>query len=141
MKFTFTININTARFVSAENTQHAQGPVQFSYFYHPQTKFAKVMFSQTSGSGGAHPPGQTPPAQRMLGYTPLPNACWDTPPLMDTTGCGQQAGGTHPTGMHSCLLILTYGNYKRRLLCSCTYLITILRCCGMHLSEVLGYQI
>ena len=28
------------------------------------------------------PPGQTPPAQCMLGY-------------------GQQAGGTHPTGMHS----------------------------------------
>ena len=28
-------------------------------------------------------PGQTPPAQCMLGY-------------------GQQAGGTHPTGMHSC---------------------------------------
>ena len=31
-----------------------------------------------------HPPGKTPPAQCMLGY-------------------GQQAGGTHPTGMHSCL--------------------------------------
>ena len=29
------------------------------------------------------PPGQTPPAQSMLGY-------------------GQQAIGTHPTGMHSC---------------------------------------
>ena len=25
-----------------------------------------------------HPPGQTPPAQWMLGYTPLPSACWDT---------------------------------------------------------------
>ena len=22
---------------------------------------------------------------------------------MDTTGCGQQAGDTHPTGMHTCL--------------------------------------
>ena len=29
---------------------------------------------------GRHPPGQTPSAQCMLGYTPLPSACWDTPP-------------------------------------------------------------
>ena len=49
-------------------------------FYCPQTKFAKVMFSQVSV---CPPPGRhTPPA--------------------DTTGYGQQAGGTHPTGMHSC---------------------------------------
>ena len=34
---------------------------------------------------GQTPPGQTPPVQCMLGY-------------------GQQAGGTHPTGMHSCLI-------------------------------------
>ena len=35
---------------------------------------------------GRHPPGQThPPAHCMLGY-------------------GQQAGGTHPTGMHSCFI-------------------------------------
>ena len=40
------------------------------------------------------PPGRHPPAQCMLGYTPLCSACWDT---------GQQAGCTHPTGMHSCL--------------------------------------
>ena len=25
------------------------------------------------------------------------------PPPRDTTGYGQQAGGTHPTGMHSCV--------------------------------------
>ena len=121
MKFTYTININTARFVSAENTQ---GPVQFSYFCRPQTKFAKVMFSQVSvcqrrggvclwfrGATapwadtprqtpplGRHPPadtspGRPPPAQHMLGYTPLPSACrdthtplpsacWDTPPSL-----------------------------------------------------------
>ena len=50
------------------------------------------MFSQVSVHKGGclpqcmlgyTPPGQTPPAQCMLGY-------------------GQQAGGTHPTGMHSC---------------------------------------
>ena len=28
------------------------------------------------------------------------------PPQWDTTGYGQQAGGTHPTGMHSCLNII-----------------------------------
>ena len=28
-------------------------------------------------------------------------------PLSDTMGCGQQAGGTHPTGMHSCLTIIS----------------------------------
>ena len=61
------------------------------------------------------PPGQTSP----WAYIPLPSACWDTnspcsvhagihtspiptPPHADTTGYGQQAGGTYPTGMHSC---------------------------------------
>ena len=63
-------------------------------YYRPQTKFAKVMFSQVSvcplGGGGwvvlcvsasgpgggdvchthTRPPGQIPPAQCMLGYTP-----------------------------------------------------------------------
>ena len=33
-----------------------------------------------------------------LGRPPLP-------PPSDTTGYGQQAGGTHPTGMHSCFII------------------------------------
>ena len=28
------------------------------------------------------------------------------PPPSDTTGYGQRAGGTHPTGMHSCQIIL-----------------------------------
>ena len=45
----------------------------------------------------------------MLGYTPprqtppdadTPQA--DTPPAQCMLGYGQQAGGTHPTGMHSC---------------------------------------
>ena len=27
---------------------------------------------------------------------------WAEPPLDDTTGYGQRAGSTHPTGMHSC---------------------------------------
>ena len=49
------------------------------------------------------PPGRHPPAQCMLGYTrPLHSACWDTPPVQCMLGYGQQVGGTHPTGMHSC---------------------------------------
>ena len=51
---------------------------------------------------GRQPPGQTPP----LGQTPT----WaDTPPWQTPPPCaahagryGQQAGGTHPTGMQSC---------------------------------------
>ena len=48
--------------------------------------------------GGLHPGGWAD--------TPgLPTGVWaDTPPrdTCDTTGYGQQAGGTHPTGMYSC---------------------------------------
>ena len=33
--------------------------------------------------------------------TPLPSACWDTPPSTATA-----ADGTHPTGMHSCYFYL-----------------------------------
>ena len=125
-------------------------------FYRPQTKFAKVMFSQVpvcpqgvggvclwsqavSASGpqrrGRHSPGQTPPysVQTPPGQTPpwadtpsqtdVPTG--QTPPLGKTAplgghslgrhtspgqtspvqcmlGYGQQAGGTHATGMHSC---------------------------------------
>ena len=76
-----------------------------SDFYRPQTKFAKVScfhrcLSVHWGAAplhagihtlpladttllGRHPPAQTPPGQCMLGY-------------------GQQAGGMHPSGMHSC---------------------------------------
>ena len=57
-------------------------------YYRPQTRFAKVMFSQVSvcpqgGAGGVcapmhvgiHPPwAGTPPGR----YTPLFSACWDT---------------------------------------------------------------
>ena len=35
---------------------------------------------------------------------------WADPPpqdTSDTTGYSQQAGGTHPTGMHSCLSIVS----------------------------------
>ena len=64
-------------------------------------KFVEVMFSQVSAcphgggvgclplvpGGGLRHPGQTP---------------WQTPPVQCMLGYGQQAGGMHPTGMHSC---------------------------------------
>ena len=37
---------------------------------------------------------------RELGRPPWPPDTWDT------TGYGQRAGGTHPTGMHSCAFYL-----------------------------------
>ena len=53
------------------------------------------------------PPGKHPPwADTPQADTPLPNACWDTHPAMQCMlGYNQQAGGTHPTGMHSCLFL------------------------------------
>ena len=59
------------------------------------------------------PPGRhTPPVRHPSGrhpllsacwdtHTPLPSACWDTP-AQCMLGYSQQAGGTHPAGMHSC---------------------------------------
>ena len=61
---------------------------------------------------GRHPTRQVPPGQvhplgryPRAGTPPLPGQTHPhsragTPPLAD----GQQAGGTHPTGMHSCLI-------------------------------------
>ena len=43
---------------------------------------------------GRHPPGQTPSHRQ----TPPGRRSWADTPWAD----GQQAGGTHPTGMHSC---------------------------------------
>ena len=56
-----------------------------------------------------HPPCHAPPAMHDPCHAcPLP--CMPPPrsppcytPPRDTTRCGQWAGGTHPTGMHSCL--------------------------------------
>ena len=50
-----------------------------------------------------HPLGQTLPWVVHAG-TPPGSACWDThhPPAQCMLGYSQQAGGTHPTGMHSC---------------------------------------
>ena len=48
-------------------------------------------------------PGQTPPAQCMLGYTPCPVHAGIHPPAQCMLGYGRQVGSRHPTGMHSCL--------------------------------------
>ena len=118
------------------NATNSPGKLQRQHFYRPQTKFAKVMFSQVSVHVGClplvpgvsappwadtpspgqtpPPPGQTPPPRRTPPWADilLPSACWHTPPAQCMLGytppaqCmlryGQQADGTHPTGMYSC---------------------------------------
>ena len=46
--------------------------------------------------GGLHPKGGLHPRGLHRGDRADPTQ-------LDTTGYGQRAGGTHPTGMHSCL--------------------------------------
>ena len=82
--------------------------------YHPQTKlrqgnvFTPVCDSAHRGRGregvwpttlDAEPPG--------LGRSPRcrPSLGWSDIPPRSTTGYDQQAGGTHPTGMHTCFYI------------------------------------
>ena len=62
--------------------------------------------------GKTSPSGQTPLCRHPLANTslgrpppvdtPLPSACWDTPPAQCILEYGQQADGMHLTGMHSC---------------------------------------
>ena len=80
------------------------------YFYRPQTKFAKVMqvmFSQVSvcpqGVWQVHPPGQVHPTGQVHPPEQVHPHGQVHPlgryiPVVD----GQQAGGTHSTGMQSC---------------------------------------
>ena len=106
----------------AQNRSNAGGthPIRMLSCYHPQTKFAKVMFSQVSvcPQGGSaplhaqmHTPRQTPPAPlgrhpSLLGRHPSPEQCM--------LGYGQQAGGTHPTGMHSYLIFMLISGPQHR---------------------------
>ena len=84
-------------------------------FYRPQTKSAKVMFSQVSVCpwgvsaplhAGIHTPlrtkGRQPPPRRA--DNPLDRH----PPAQDMLGYGQREGGMHPTGMHSCFFIVIW---------------------------------
>ena len=56
----------------------------------------------TSVCDSVHREGVSAPLYAGI-HTPLANTPKaDTPPSSDTMGYGQQAGGTHPTGMHTC---------------------------------------
>ena len=75
-------------------------------------RFLGKEFASGPGGSATHPQADTPLGSACLDTCPLssacwdtqplPNACWDTPPAQCMLGYGQQAGGTHPTGMHSC---------------------------------------
>ena len=95
--------------------------------YRPQRSWGKVIFSQASvilSTGGeyldrytprdqlhpprtryTHPLGPGTPPQDQL-HIPPPRPA--TPPLaaVHAGRYGQQAGGTHPTGMHSCFVLV-----------------------------------
>ena len=98
-----------------------------TYCYCPQRSYGKVIFSQACVKNSVH--GGCLP-QCMLGYTPqeqtpgsrhpppaadtplgpdppqdqTPRSRHHPPPGKQTAAYGQRAAGTHPTGMHSCLL-------------------------------------
>ena len=92
-------------FIYAYNLAHRHN-FDIQYYYRPQTKFAKVTFSQmfVCPQGGLHPRGSA--SRGSLHH--WGSASWgfynrgdgQTSPPLDTTGYGQQAGGMHPTGMH-----------------------------------------
>ena len=65
-----------------------------SCYYRLQTKFAKVMFLHVS----VYPQGRYPPLDRYPPPGQVP-----PPGTVPAGRYGQQAGGTHPTGMHSCV--------------------------------------
>ena len=67
----------------------------YRIFFRPQTKFAKVMFLQVS----VCPRGVPAPGGGIWS-----GGVW-TPPTLRATA----AGGTHPTGMHSCLCCVHCG--------------------------------
>ena len=100
----------------------------FEVNYRPQTKFVKVMFSQVSvcpqGGVSQHAlcrvcvcipactgwgcitasTGPLGPEVGGVADTPHEDQRQTPPSPVDSTGYGQQAGGTHPTGMRSCSL-------------------------------------
>ena len=75
----------------------------FPYIYHPQTKFAKVMFSQVSvcprggdvAKGGRHGRGGMGGIHGRGWACVVGGMC-----MAEETATA--AGGMHPTGMHSC---------------------------------------
>ena len=100
---------NLSYFITAHKRSLGQGSV-----------FTPVCHSVRGGGGSASrgdwglPPVGGESASREVGVCiqgegdlhPRGGVCiqggWADPPPLDTTGYGQRAGGTHPTGMHSC---------------------------------------
>ena len=81
-------------------------------------KFAKVMFLHLyvshSVHGGVHPGGLHSRGVCIGGgLHPGGSPSVGRPPQSDTTGYGQRAGGTHPTGMHFCVLN-EFGEYRKK---------------------------
>ena len=80
---------------------------------------ASVILSTGAGGGGG---GLHPGRVCIKGRSAFRGICikrgWaEHPlPLSDTTGYGQRTGGTHPTGMHSCIVSLSssYKFYNRQ---------------------------
>ena len=66
-------------------------------FYRPQTKFGVRWYFRTF-TGVCHSTGGGGSASGGMGLGRPP-----PPSPSDNTGYGQRAGGTHPTGMHSCV--------------------------------------
>ena len=73
-------------------------------FYRPQGGLHPEG-SRHPGVGGLHPRGSALGGSALGG--PHPEWGLGRLPLSDTTVYGQRAGGTHPTGMHPCFLILS----------------------------------
>ena len=81
--------------------------VSICHFYRPQTKFAKVMFLHLSASHSVHTGSCIQRGTASRGGSASGGVCiqgglGQTPPQSDNMVYGQRAGGTYPTGMHSC---------------------------------------
>ena len=126
--------------------------LNYQHLYHPN-----VMFSQVSvcpqgdvciwSRGVAYSPrADTPQADTLQADTlgrqpPEQTPALDRHPSMQCMlGYGQQAGGTHPTGMHSCLL---YGSllYLLTRTCSQIELLERKRFFFFNLTEVLSLHL
>ena len=105
-------NINITSGLGPLNSDNNTSP---EHIYRPQTKlregnvFTPVCQSFCSKGEGAcvtcMPPGHTRPQPPGHASHPTPQPC--LPPPADTTRYGQWAGGTHPTGMQSCLFFVS----------------------------------
>ena len=71
-------------------------------YYRSQTKFAKVMFLFLSVSHSVHR-GVCSRGCLVLGGAGPGGVC-----LVETPRTATAAGGTHPTGMHSCCFVVTF---------------------------------